>query len=110
MKQVAEMVGVSEATVSRWESGDIVSMSADRFNAFCRALHIKADDVLFDMGNDMVLEYPDRKDVHGVSENERELLKITYNMNEDGLKRLLMYAEDIRDKYLKGDGNAKKEV
>lgn len=40
MKQVAEAVGVSEATVSRWESGHIANMRRDRINNYAKALHV----------------------------------------------------------------------
>ena len=40
MKQVAGAVGVSEATVSRWESGHIANMRRDRINNYAKALHV----------------------------------------------------------------------
>ena len=40
MKEVAERVGVSEATVSRWESGDIENMRRDKIAALAKALQM----------------------------------------------------------------------
>lgn len=40
LKEVAEAVDVSEATVSRWESGDIANMKRDRIDALSRVLDI----------------------------------------------------------------------
>lgn len=40
LKDVAEAVGVSEATVSRWETGDIANMKRDRIEALSRVLDI----------------------------------------------------------------------
>ena len=37
-KQVADFVGVSEATVSRWESGDIANMRRDRISMLAEVL------------------------------------------------------------------------
>lgn len=40
MKALADMVGVSEATISRWESGNIASMKHSQISSLCQALHI----------------------------------------------------------------------
>ncbi len=38
MREVAEQVGVTEATISRWESGQISSMRSENVSAYARAL------------------------------------------------------------------------
>lgn len=40
MKQVADKVGVSEGTISRWESGKIADMRRDKIMAYAQALQI----------------------------------------------------------------------
>lgn len=40
MKDLAKRVGVSEGTISRWESGDIANMRRDKIVALANALHI----------------------------------------------------------------------
>ena len=40
LKQVAKVVGVSEGTVSKWESGSIGSMRLDKARALSKALSI----------------------------------------------------------------------
>lgn len=40
MKEVAEYVGVSEGTVSRWESGDISNMRRDKIYRLSKILQI----------------------------------------------------------------------
>ena len=40
LKQVAEYVGVSESTVSRWESGNISNMKRNRIYSLCKILQI----------------------------------------------------------------------
>lgn len=46
MLQVANEVGVSEATVSRWESGDIANMRRDRILRLARALSVNPSAVI----------------------------------------------------------------
>ena len=41
MKELADRVGVSEGTISRWESGEIASMKLDRIFAIADALGIE---------------------------------------------------------------------
>ena len=40
MKQIADAVGVSEGTVSRWESGKIADMRRDKIVAYAKALKL----------------------------------------------------------------------
>ena len=40
MCQVAKIVGVSECTISRWESGDIANMKRDKISLLAKALKI----------------------------------------------------------------------
>ena len=46
MLQVAQAVGVSEATVSRWESGDIANMRRDRIAKLAKALQLRPSAVM----------------------------------------------------------------
>ncbi|WP_277301168.1 helix-turn-helix domain-containing protein [Veillonella montpellierensis] len=46
MKEVAKRVGVSEATISRWESGQIANMKRDKIALLADTLHINPSDIL----------------------------------------------------------------
>lgn len=58
-KEVAELVEVSEATVSRWESGEIANMRRDRIAAYAKAL--KTNPVFIMTGNENDGEGPSPK-------------------------------------------------
>jgi repressor LexA len=45
-KQVADMVGVSEATISRYESGCIKNMRSDKVLAYAKALNVDPKDLI----------------------------------------------------------------
>lgn len=55
MKEVAEKIGVAEATVSRWESGDIANMKRNYIMEYAKALQVSP---LYIMGYD---EYREEK-------------------------------------------------
>lgn len=46
MKQVADAVGVSEATVSRWESGEISDMRRSKIVSLAKILNISPLDII----------------------------------------------------------------
>ena len=46
MKEVADKVGVSEATISRWESGEIANMRRGAIFALSRALNISPNKIM----------------------------------------------------------------
>ena len=46
MKEVAKAVGVSEATVSRWESGNIANMGSDKIYALSKVLKISPAEIM----------------------------------------------------------------
>ncbi len=47
LEKVAEFVGVTKATVSRWESNEIKNMKTDKINKLCACLDIPIEDFLY---------------------------------------------------------------
>lgn len=46
MKEVADKVGVSEATISRWESGEIANMRRSAIFSLAKALNISPNEIM----------------------------------------------------------------
>jgi len=60
MKEVADMVGVSEGTISRWESGHIANMRRDKIVALAKVLQISPS---------TIMEWTDSENLEGVQTN-----------------------------------------
>lgn len=80
MKQLADKVGVSEATVSRWESGNLATMKHTKIALLAEALCISPA-LLF-------LPYPQiDKDFH-ISSQEETIIKKYRQLDADGKDRI----------------------
>ena len=86
MKQVAEAVGVSEATVSRWESGQIANMRRDRIGTYAKVLQVRPTFIMTgepespETQKTPALNKKDERDIAKTLEQLRETLE-----NEEGL-------------------------
>ena len=83
-KEVSDFVGVSEATISRWESGDIDNMRRDRIYALAKVLQISP---LVILGVE-----PERSE----DADKHELVTIYNNMNQEGREKILDYARMLQ--------------
>ena len=94
MKDVAKILGVSEATVSRYESGEIQNMGIDKVEALSRALQCSPG---FLMG---------WEHLPAASEAEAELIEKYRRLNPSGKQKLTERAEELIELgYVeKGDG------
>lgn len=91
MKELADKVGVTEATISRWESGDIDNMKRDKIYAVSQALHISP---LVIVGLDVPLDYtppksPDKKDL---------FIEAVNSLTDDEKLQLLEYMDFLISK------------
>ena len=85
LKQVANALGVSEGTVSRYESGEIQNMGIDKIEALSRVLRCSPG---FLMGWE--------DSANPASDNEEKSLLDTYRkLNHDGKRKLLERADEL---------------
>jgi len=92
MKEVAKAVGVSEATVSRWESGDIGDMKRSRIAALAKVLKISPN---------IIMGWKDEEDFklgNLLSTNNEDMITLVNkiaNLSSDKLANLKDIFEDI---------------
>lgn len=84
LKDVADMVGVTISTISRWESGDISNMRRDRIVSYANALAISPSII---MGWE---EPPSKteKSCFKLTESELALIKKYRQLDADGKRNI----------------------
>lgn len=81
MLDVAKKVGVSEGTISRWESGDIANMKRDKIAALAKALSISPG---------VIMEWEELPAIHLTRDEENLIQKYRENPQmHDAIHRLL---------------------
>lgn len=92
MLQVAKKVGVSEATISRWESGDIANMRRDKIVSLANALRVPPSFIMDNTESPMYDSSPFSK-----SYNHKDLVILDkYNkLNSLGKEKAENYIDDL---------------
>lgn len=100
MKDVANALGVSEATVSRYESGEIQNMGIDKIEALAKVLRCSP-------GYLMGWEYcPNSIVQSALTHDEAIFLDLYRLLNSNGKQKLKERAEELRDLgYIKGENS-----
>ena len=99
MKELAQKVGVSEGTVSRWESGNINNMRRDRIAKLSEVLQISPS---------VIMGWTEKKPDHIVGRDEKieAVVEMMYKVPESRRETMLNYVKAIveaeRDR---GEGN-----
>ena len=91
LKDVADMVGVTISTISRWESGDISNMRRDRIVSYANALAISPSII---MGWE---EPPSRKqgNYYELTESELALIKKYRQLSASGKKAVYTHLKFV---------------
>ena len=92
MKDVADKVGVSESTISRWESGAIANMTRANISALAKALQISPS-VIMGWQEDKKTE-PTVKD-DKLTESQRLLIEFAKTVPEEKIDLLLKVMRSI---------------
>lgn len=85
LKEVADYVGVSEATLSRWESGVINNPRRDRIGALAKILEISPSVIVGTVPEDEETPAPES----GLSEARQALLDAVDGLSEDEIYHLI---------------------
>lgn len=85
LKEVADFVGVSEATLSRWESGKIDNPRRNRIAALAKILNIPPSTIVGTLPEEEITPAPES----GLSEARRALLDAVEGMSEEEILHLI---------------------
>lgn len=107
MKEIADKVGVSEGTVSRWESGNISNMKRDKVAALAKILKIPYEVIMgWETDTDRFantvetfnethpyLPLPN-EDMH-LTSNEKVLINKYRTLNDEGQNKLMERVDEL---------------
>lgn len=85
MKDVAKALGVSEATVSRYESGEIQNMGIDKIESLLTVLRCSPGYLMGWNENTWI----------GVTNADKPILDKYHTLNDNGKQRLLERADEL---------------
>lgn len=98
-KEISEMVGVSEATVSRWESGAIANMRRDKIKLYAEVLKVSPTFIISGKADSKVVSAPT------LSKTETYLLDKFRSLDSRGQSAVLNTLEH-EYQAMHGDGSA----
>lgn len=94
MKETADKIGVSEGTISRWESGEIENMRRDKILSLAKALDISPA-LIMGWEPSATLSTADAKKLH-LSPVEKQLIT-SYRRASPAIQQAVLKLLDIRE-------------
>lgn len=106
MAEVAKTVGVSEATVSRWESGNIGNMKRDRIALYAKALQVSPTYIM-GMDDDTTSSSPsdDLAELYAKYPNIKPIKKVKIPMLGNIACGEPTFADEEHETYIETDGH-----
>ena len=93
-KEVADYVGVSEATLSRWESGEIKNLKRNRIAALAKILKLPPSTIVGTLDEE--------EQIYTITENEDDWIIDELNMvrNSQGIRDLIRASKGLSEDQL----------
>lgn len=97
MLQVANQTGVCEATVSRWESGDIANMRRDKIVSLAAALRVPPSYIMdYD---DSQTTFAKKHSLFAITDTEEHVLSSFRKLDADDQKYVVKTIDMVADRY-----------
>lgn len=95
LKEVAELVGVSEGTVSRWEREEITNLKREHINKYALALGMSPLEIMSasDDAPDTIVNLADAEDLK--ANQIKRVMAYWYALNNDARNKIEEYARDL---------------
>lgn len=95
LKEVAETVGVSEGTVSRWEREEITNLKREHIHNYALALGMSPLEIMSATQDapDSIIDFANSEDLK--ANQEKRLMAYWYALNSDARNKVEEYARDL---------------
>lgn len=100
MRQLADAVNVSEATISRWESGNIPNMRRDKIYDLAKALNTTPAYLMGWDEHSEIVQQPNKTDSDLESQRSNHEQDATHHRLRIAARHLEELPEDIREKMI----------